>query len=257
MMERHGGGRIALVVGGASGIGAASARSLAQDGYVLAVADLDQDGADRLAGQLPGEGHRGYRVDISVEAELIDLFDAVERNQGLIAALVVSAGTPGYVDGKKPSLQTMPVEAWDRVMALNVRGPMICIREMFRRRADQPVDQGRIVLIGSMAAQQLAINSPPSYVASKGALHALLRSAAGEGAPLGMTVNAVAPGAIDTPMLRGVMPKERDEAYFSKTVAGRAGSSEEIAAAVAFLVSPAASYVNGAVLDVNGGLSMR
>jgi 3-oxoacyl-[acyl-carrier protein] reductase len=249
--------RIALIVGGASGIGAASARVLAEAGYALAVADLDESGAHCLAKQLPGQPHRGYRVDVSVEADLTALFDAVEREQGPIAVLVVSAGTPGYVDGKKPSLQAMPVEAWDRVMALNVRGPMICIREMFRRRASGPVEDARIVLIGSMAAQQLAINSPPSYVASKGALHALLRSAAGEGAPLGITVNAVAPGAIDTPMLRGVMPKERDEAYFGKTVAGRAGTSDEIAAAVAFLASPAASYVNGTVLDVNGGLSMR
>ncbi|CAN5204154.1 SDR family NAD(P)-dependent oxidoreductase [soil metagenome] len=248
---------IALIIGGASGIGAASARALADRGATVAVADLQGEGAETLASTLKGEGHRGFQVDASVEASLTDLFDRVETLMGPIGVLVVAAGTPGYVGGVRPTIRTMPTEAWDSVMALNVRGPMICLREMFNRRAAMPSPDARVVLIGSMAAQQMAINSPPSYVASKGALHALLRSAAGEGAPLGITVNAVAPGAIDTPMLRNVMSKDRDEAYFGKTVAGRAGSADEIAAAVAFLASPEASYINGAVLDVNGGLLMR
>ena len=142
-------------------------------------------------------------------------------------------------------------------MALNARGPMLCIREMLRRRERKPVANARVVLIGSMAAQTLSINSPASYVASKGAMMALARVAAGEAAALGVTVNTVVPGAVDTPMLRSVMPKERDEAYFGTTVAGRAGSADEIASAVAFLASPAASYITGACLDVNGGLFMR
>jgi len=181
----------------------------------------------------------------------------VEKDIGPIAVLVVSAGTPGYIDGKRPNLRTMTVESWDAVMALNARGPMICIREMLRRREAAPLADSRIILIGSMSAQALAINSPPSYTASKGALSALTRAAAGEAAQFGMTVNTVAPGAIDTPMLRGVMPKERDEAYFGTTVAGRAGKPEEIAAAVAFLATPGAAYITGACIDVNGGLLMR
>ncbi|MHA3791105.1 SDR family oxidoreductase [Sphingomonas sp. YL-JM2C] len=248
---------IALIIGGGSGIGAASARSLAAEGHHVAVADLREAAARDVAGALPGGTGRSYVADAADERSLVDLFAAVEREMGDIRVLVVAAGTPGYIDGARPTIRGMPVDAWDAVMALNARGPMICIREMLRRREARPVADARIVLIGSMAAQTLAINSPASYVASKGAMMALARVAAGEAAALGVSVNVVAPGAIDTPMLRGVMPKERDEAYFGATIAGRAGSADEIAAAVAFLASTKSSYINGACIDVNGGLLMR
>jgi 3-oxoacyl-[acyl-carrier protein] reductase len=248
---------IALVVGGGSGIGAASAAALADEGWSIAVADLREAAAQDIATDLAGDGHRAYAVDASDEASIVSLFEMVERDMGALRVVVVAAGTPGYIDGARPTIRSMPVDAWDAVMALNARGPMLCIREMLRRREARRIDDARIVLIGSMAAQTLAINSPASYVASKGAMMALARVAAGEAAQFGVTVNVVAPGAIDTPMLRGVMPKERDEAYFGATVAGRAGSAGEIAAAVAFLASAKSSYINGACIDVNGGLLMR
>jgi 3-oxoacyl-[acyl-carrier protein] reductase len=248
---------IALVVGGASGIGAASAQALAAAGHTVAVADVNVDSAAELTASLLGQGHHSFSVDASREASITALFDIVERQMGPIAVVVVAAGTNGYVDGKRPTLRNMTVESWDSVMALNARGPMLCIREMLRRRETMRVNNARIILIASMAAQMLAINSPASYVASKGALLALIRVAAGEAAQFGVTVNAVAPGAIDTPMLRGVMPKERDTDYFATTIAGRAGTPEEVAAAVAFLASPASSYITGSCVDVNGGMYMR
>ena len=247
----------ALVIGGASGIGAASGDILATAGWVVATADLLQATAQAAAARLPGAGHRGYAADASSESDMVALFDAVERDIGPIAVVVVAAGVNGYVDGARPTIRTTPVASWDRVMAINTRGPFLAIREMLRRREVLPVADARVILIGSMAAQTLAINSPASYVASKGAMMALVRVAAGEAAKFGVTVNAVAPGAIDTPMLRDVMPRERDAGYFGTTVAGRAGSSSEVAAAVGFLASPAASYVTGACIDVNGGLFMR
>ena len=248
---------IALIVGGGSGIGAASARALVGEGWTLAVADLRENTAAAVAESLVGDGHPAYGADASMEASLVALFDAVERDMGAIRAAVVAAGTRGYIDGARPTIKSMPTDAWDAVMALNARGPMICIREMLKRREAEPVADARVVLIGSMAAQTLAINSPASYVASKGAMMALARVAAGEAVQFGITVNVVAPGAIDTPMLRDVMPKERDQAYFGATVAGRAGTADEIAAAVAFLASARSSYINGACIDVNGGLLMR
>lgn len=248
---------VALIVGGASGIGAASAVALADEGWIVAVGDLNEAAARGVAVTLAGEGHRAYAVDAAREDSLVALFDAVEHDLGDLRAIVVAAGTPGYIDGARPTIRSMPVDAWDAVMALNARGPMICIREMLKRREARRIDEARIVLIGSMAAQTLAINSPASYVASKGALMALARVAAGEAAQFGVTVNVVAPGAIDTPMLRGVMSRDRDEAYFGATVAGRAGSAAETAAAVAFLASAKSSYINGACIDVNGGLLMR
>lgn len=142
-------------------------------------------------------------------------------------------------------------------MAVNSRGSFLAVREMIRRRVKQPVAHGRIILIGSLAAQTLAKNSPAAYIASKGAVQALVRPAAAEAAALGITVNAVVPGTIDTPMLRGVMPPDRDAVYFGDSIAGRVGRPAEIAAVIAFLASEAAGYINGACIDVNGGMFMR
>lgn len=248
---------IALVIGGASGIGAASATQLAQDGFAVALADIDLAACEAYRGTLDGAGHASFLVNLGQEASIIALFDAVESALGPVNVLVISAGTNGYVDGARPNLRATTLENWNQVQAINSTGPFLAIREMLKRREVRRVENSRVILISSMAAQNSAVNSPPSYVASKGAIMALTKVAAGEGASLGVTVNAVAPGAIDTPMLRAVMPVERDSAYFSQTVAGRAGSAKEVAAAVGFLASPASSYVNGACIDVNGGLLMR
>jgi len=249
--------RVALIIGGASGIGAASAGALADDGFTVAVADLDLATSKARAGSLPGSGHAGFAANLGEEASVIALFDAVEQSLGPINVLVVSAGTNGYVDGKRPNLRATTLQNWNLVQSINATGPFLALREMLKRRELLRLDNSRVILISSMAAQNAAVNSPPSYVASKGAVMALTKVAAGEGAQLGVTVNAVAPGAIDTPMLRAVMSEDRDAAYFGQTVAGRAGSPTEVAAAVRFLASPGASYVNGACIDVNGGLLMR
>lgn len=249
--------RVALVIGGASGIGAASARLLARDGLTVAVADLALPAAAQVAASLEGDGHAGFSADIANAESIAVLFDAAENLLGPVSVVVISAGTNGYVDGKRPTLRQTSLESWNLVQAINATGPFLVIGEMLRRRETLPVQHGRIILIASMSSQNAAVNSPASYIASKGAVTALTKAAAGEGAQFRLTVNAVAPGAIDTPMLRAAMPPERDAAYFSTTVAGRAGSPDEIAAAVAFLASPGASYVNGACIDVNGGMLMR
>jgi 3-oxoacyl-[acyl-carrier protein] reductase len=249
--------RIALIIGGASGIGAASAIQLAGDGCAVAVADLESDVAAAGLSRLPGRGHRAYVADVSQAPAVASLFDRVEQDMGPVAILVVAAATPGLVDGKRPSLRETSVENWDGVMAVNVRGPFLCIQQMFRRRERTPVKNARIILLASMAAQGFAPNSPPAYVASKGAVLALTRVAAAEGERLGVTVNAIAPGAIDTPMLRSAMPVERDAAYFGGSIARRAGSPEEVACVVRFVASAETSYITGTCIDVNGGLAMR
>lgn len=249
--------RVALIMGGASGIGAASATALAEAGEQIILADLDVDLARKTLASLPGDGHIALAVDAAHEAQVAKLFADIEAEAGPVALLVVAAGMPGYIDGQRPTLRTTPVSNWDAVMGLNLRGPFLAIREMLLQLERAPVPDARIILIGSLAAQMLSRNSPPAYVASKGGIMSLARVAAAEAAMFGATVNIVAPGAIDTPMLRSVMTKDQDATYFGATVAGRPGSAEEVAAAVAFLATPAASYINGACIDVNGGLLMR
>jgi 3-oxoacyl-[acyl-carrier protein] reductase len=246
--------RVALVVGGGSGIGQAVVQQLAGDGLRIAVAGRAP--SDGVIAALAGAGHRGYFVDVADERSVGDLFDKVEADLGAITVMVNCAGVAGFIDGARPSLANTPIESWRSVLDINATGMFLCLREVLRRRAHGAVEHGRIVMIGSMAAQDGGKNSPPAYVASKGAVHALTKSVMGEAAALGMTVNCVAPGAIDTPLLRAVLPFERQSAAFAGSPLGRAGLAQEVAAVVAFLVSPAAAFVTGACYDVNGGVRM-
>jgi 3-oxoacyl-[acyl-carrier protein] reductase len=253
--------RIALITGAASGLGLATARRLAEDGLTVAIADLRIDAA-RAAAQSLGAGHVGVEVDVGQEASVRAMFDTVENQLGPVAVLGCFAGilSTAPQPGRLPLVE-ISVEEWDRVMAINGRGAFLCIREMLRRRASGPrVEHGRIVTVSSLAGQIGGLQSGAAYSASKGAVLSLTKVAAREAAALGITVNAIAPGPIDTPMLRQTVAEGNgDQKYLgvAQVPLGRIGVPEEIAAAVAFLVSPGGAFVTGATIDVNGGLAMR
>ena len=249
--------RIALIIGGAGGIGQASAELLAAQGTRIVIADMELEAAQRAAAALPGLGHRGYQLNVCDEAKVVALFSELEENVGPIAILGNCAGVAGYVHGRKVSLAETSLDAWESVFSINTTGVFLTVREMLRHRSAKPVLDARIINISSMAAQNGGGNSPASYVASKGAVSAMTKAIAIEGARIGVTANCVAPGAIDTPMLRAVMPSDKDQQYFSSTPGGRVGTPQEVAAAFAFLASPAASYITGACIDVNGGMRMN
>jgi 3-oxoacyl-[acyl-carrier protein] reductase len=248
--------RTALVIGGASGIGAATARAFAELGHTVAIADVAIEAASKLAEEL-GRGCRAFGCDITSEASVLNLFDEVERDLGALAILVIAAGTAGFLDGRMPPIVDTPSDHWDRVMNVNLRGPFVAVREMLRRRTTSRVEHARIVTISSMAPQKVPSIAGAAYVVSKGGLQTLTKVAAGEAGLLGMTVNTVAPGAVDTPMLRERSPVEQFDSLFGPTLAGRPARVDEIASAVLYLTSEQAAFVNGACLDINGGMLMR
>jgi 3-oxoacyl-[acyl-carrier protein] reductase len=246
--------RVAAVIGGASGIGLAAAAALASRGCRVAIADLA--GGEASARTLPGGGHAGYTADIADEAAVAHLFESIEAELGAIAVLVTCAGITGYVDGRRPALREISLDNWNRVFAVNSTGTFLCVREMFRRRSTMSVEDGRIILTGSMAALDGGKNSPAAYVASKGAVHALAKAGMHEAIALKMTINCVAPGIIDTPMYQAAVPQARRAAVSAATPMGRIGEPEEVGSVIAFLASKEAGYICGACIDVNGGMRM-
>ena len=258
------GARIALVTGGAGGLGLATADRFAAEGIRVVVADLDAAQATRAAAALPGgtgQGHRGIGLDVTREDAVAAAFEEIESTLGPVAILGCFAGILGTSPqpGRTP-LAELSVHEWDKVNAVNARGTFLCIRELARRRTLRPAEHGRVITIASLAGQQGGLAAGAAYSASKGAVLALTKLCARELAPLGITVNAIAPGPIDTDMLRATLPKGLEGGkyeHLSHVPLGRVGLPREIAAAAAWLASPDAGYVTGSTVDVNGGLYMR
>jgi len=245
--------RVAIVTGGGSGIGEATARALARDGCTVAVADINLAGAQRVAASLPGGGHVAVHTDVTEERAVEALFDEAENKLGPVAVTACVAGAVFMTPGHKPSIVDMTTENWIKSEALNARAPFLCIRSMLQRRTRAPVADGRIVTVSSMSG--IVFESPPgpAYSAAKAANIHLVRIAALEAAPLGITVNTVAPGLTDTPAVRGDLTVEQIAAARKMIPIGRLGRPEEIAEIIAFLASPRSGFITGAVIEAHGG----
>lgn len=253
--------KLALVTGAGRGIGAAIARKLAEDGWRVAAADLTREPAAAVAASLPGEGHSAWAVDVADEASVEALFTAVEAEHGPITGLVCNAGILLMAaNGERPTIFDMTLEDWERTHAVNTRGVFLCIRAYARRRRDNPVDGGRVTTTSSVAAELGGYRGSSSYISSKSAILGFTKAMARELAPLKITVNCVAPGVIDAPMLAAATPSSAPadtlETLAKAVPLGRLGLPEDIAGAVGFLLSAEASYITGATLDVNGGYRM-
>jgi 3-oxoacyl-[acyl-carrier protein] reductase len=250
--------RVALVTGGGGGMGSATCRALAAQGARIAAADIDLDRAKAAVAALPGQGHAAYRVDVRDEKSIVDLFSAVEDGLGPVAVLVCIAGgrIMTGVPGTGPPIIDMTLEHWRGHEQLNQENVFLCVREMLRRRMKTPVADGRIVSMASVAGLRADEQTDAAYGAAKGAIVAFTRTAAKQAAALGITVNAVAPGLIDTPAVRANTTQAMRDAHNARHPFGRMGRDEEVAAAIAFLASPAASYITGVTLTVNGGVWM-
>lgn len=249
--------RLALITGGARGLGLAAAEALAGAGFRLALADLDAGAASVAAAGLDGTGHQGFAVDVRSETSVSDLFTRVESRMGPVAVLATFAGILISNGERRVGIADSSAEDWDRTFDVNARGTFLCLREMLCRRREAPVAHGRIITVSSLAGQVGGVRGSAPYSASKGAVLSLTKTAAGEGGPLGLTANAIAPGMIDTAMLRQVLPNSSEAATVAGLPVGRIGRPEEIGAVVAFLASESAGFVTGATIDVNGGQLLR
>ncbi|MBJ6371090.1 SDR family NAD(P)-dependent oxidoreductase [Sedimentitalea arenosa] len=237
---------IALVTGGAQGIGYACGAALARDGAQVVLADIKADAVERASREL-GQGSVGMAVDMGVPDEVDALFDRIESEVGPVSILVNNAGIALPNDFLDTTL-----EDFRKVLDVN----LIAVFQATQRAAKTMVAQGlrgSIVNMSSINAV-VAIPTIPAYCASKGGVMQLTKSAALALAPHGIRVNAVGPGSIDTEMMAGVNASPSAlETALSRTPLRRLGKPEEIGEAVAFLASDKASYVTGETLYVDGG----
>lgn len=242
--------RVAVVTGGASGLGLSICRRLARQGRRVAVLDLDAEVAERAAERLRSEGARAVAgpVDVSDRATVDRALDAVRGELGPIEILVTSAGVSGFVP-----FEQVTIEDWHRTIAVNLTGTFNCLQAAIPDMA--AAGWGRIVTISSAAGQTGSLRQA-HYSASKGGVIALTKTVALEYAAKGITVNTIPPFTADTPMLRAAQESKHlpDADVLTRMIpAGRLGTGDDIAAVCAFLCSDAASYVTGQVIAVNGG----
>jgi 2-hydroxycyclohexanecarboxyl-CoA dehydrogenase len=243
--------RTAFVTGGASGIGAATARRLAAEGARVAIGDLDEEGARDVAAEIDGFA---CLLDVADAASARAAMAAATEALGPVDVLVNNAGTDRFAFFVRTD-----EELWDFVLGVNLRGVLACTHAVLPSMHER--GRGVIVNVASEAGR-VGSQGSATYSAAKAGVIGFTKAIARESARYGVRCNAVAPGPIETPLLNGAeeqlgeLGARLKQGMIDATAMRRSGEPEEIAAAIAFLASDDASYVTGQTLNVSGGLSM-
>jgi len=249
-------GRVACVTGGGSGLGRAMAERFAREGAAVVVNDLDGASAEASVAALAGDGHLAVAADVADSAAVAAMFERIAERHARLDVLVNNAGvdrTPG--DGYEQLMQTgsqlphMSDDAWRKMLAIHLDGSFFCCREAAKLML--PARSGSIINLSSIAG--LAGLGPVHYATAKGGLLGMTRSLARELGRQNIRVNAICPGAIDTPMT-AKLPEAQRKGLLMVTPLGRVGRADEIAALALFLASDESAFITGQAISPNGGI---
>lgn len=244
--------KVAIVTGGRRGMGRTHALALAARGAKVAVTDIDKDECMSVVEEIQSNGGEAvcFKMDVSKKNEVESVFDDVVRTFGRLDILVNNAG----VYNPMPALD-ISEEEWDKTIDINLKGQFLCAQKAAKEMSKHK--SGRIINISSVSSGQVGfgIAGGAHYTASKGGIIGMTESLAVEWASLGILVNAIAPGAIDTPMSRKArMTKEEFDTFLmSRVPLKRIGRPEEVSSLVVFLASDEASYITGSTFYIDGG----
>jgi NAD(P)-dependent dehydrogenase (short-subunit alcohol dehydrogenase family) len=246
-------GRVVVVSGGATGMGRATVELLLERGARVALIDWNRKDAEAI---VRSENVKAYVADVSIEDQVQTAFSAIDRDFGHIHGLFSNAG----VARTEALIHEESAQRWDEIMAINLRGTFLVVREAMQRFVAQK-EPAAIVCTSSCMAKLAIPGGTNAYTASKGAIEALVRQVAVDYASRRIRINAVAPGAIDTPLMWATTP-EAEQAQMRKTIdtevpLGSIGQPIDIAHCVAYLLSDEAAYVTGATFLIDGGVGAK
>ena len=239
--------QVAIITGGAQGMGATSARVLAREGARVLICDLDGAKAAEMAREFDPAGERalGLRTDVSDQRDVADLIDHALEHFGKISILVNNAGIL-----RSTQVEEISAEEWDLVLDANLKGTFFCSQAVLATmKANR---YGRIINMSSSAGRSVSTLGGAHYTTAKAGILGFTRALAKEMAPFGITANSICPGLIDTEMARENCSPERLQAYEQSFPISRLGTQDEVARLVLFLAADAA-YITGAAFDINGG----